>query len=78
MDRLRETVIGPPGAQVDGMRVQTSLAKKRYVCPYCNGAIEVGVRHVVAYPDEALDDRRHFHTPCWSKKSKGSRKPIVP
>lgn len=52
-----------PGAQ----------ATKTYRCPGCDHEIRPGVPHVVAWP--ALDhgsvqDRRHWHTGCWSARDR--------
>lgn len=73
LERVRASVVGPSWAQVEGMKVQSSVARKSYLCPYCNGTIAVGTTHVVAYPEDRLDDRRHYHSACWSKQSKRPR-----
>jgi hypothetical protein len=44
-------------------------ATKRYVCPGCTHHIEPGTGHVVAVPVDAPDLRRHWHKPCWEKRS---------
>lgn len=41
-------------------------AEKTYRCPGCDQLIAVGAAHVVAWPVHgAVDERRHWHTPCW-------------
>jgi hypothetical protein len=45
-------------------------ARKRYVCPGCNHAIESGTGHVVVVPLEAPDLRRHWHRPCWEAEKR--------
>jgi hypothetical protein len=55
-------------------RVQGSSTKD-YRCPGCSQLIQRGLPHVVAWPvekallsDAAIDDRRHWHTACWTRK----------
>ena len=45
--------------------VQPYAARKRYVCPGCQGAIEPGTGHYVVVPQDAPDLRRHWHRGCW-------------
>jgi hypothetical protein len=47
-------------ARVPGFR-----AGKDYVCPSCHNPIPAGLGHVVAWPDDRTDDRRHWHNHCW-------------
>jgi len=51
----------------DVRHVQPYEAIKEYVCPYCSSTIEPGLGHEVVLPREAIDDRRHFHSGCWTK-----------
>lgn len=54
--------------QLDGyevMRVPGVRARKAYACPGCHQHIERGVGHVVAWPEDQVDDRRHWHLHCW-------------
>ncbi|MCL2735452.1 MAG: hypothetical protein FWD75_02335 [Propionibacteriaceae bacterium] len=51
-------------------------AVKAYRCPGCQSLIAPGTAHIVAWPDSpassvdrAVDDRRHWHTPCWERMS---------
>lgn len=48
--------------------VQPFQASKRYICPGCNQTIEVGQGHVVVVPTHASDLRRHWHSPCWTRR----------
>lgn len=48
--------------------IQPYQARKEYLCPGCESAIEVGVGHVVVIPTEAPDLRRHWHRGCWYKE----------
>jgi hypothetical protein len=56
--------------------VSGEAATKAYLCPGCRQQIPSGTPHVVAWPQEqlgafgGLDDRRHWHTPCWSARSR--------
>ena len=56
-------------------RVAGSGAAKAYRCPGCDQEILPGVPHVVAWPDDDLgaEDRRHWHSGCWS--ARGTRGP---
>jgi hypothetical protein len=47
--------------------VQPYQATKKYICPYCNNDIEIGLGHEVIVPIEMVEDRRHFHSGCWKK-----------
>jgi hypothetical protein len=47
-------------------------AVKTYRCPGCDHEIALGQPHVVAWHDEALDDRRHWHTACWRRFSRAT------
>jgi hypothetical protein len=62
-------VIGPPWAATEGYEVRSVVGDKRYRCPYCQGWIEPGVAHVVAFEVGRPEDRRHYHSPCWRRHS---------
>ena len=56
-------------------RVTGSAATKPYRCPGCQQVIRPATPHVVAWPvhgsmfvDTGLDERRHWHTACWSAR----------
>lgn len=42
-------------------------ARKAYRCPWCDHEIPAGQPHVVVWADEAVDERRHWHTACWRR-----------
>lgn len=46
-------------------RVPSFRARKRYVCPQCQNDVPPGEGHVVAWPEERPEDRRHWHVHCW-------------
>ena len=46
-------------------RVPAYQAGKPYVCPHCHNPIGAGHGHVVAWPDDLADERRHWHLHCW-------------
>lgn len=57
-------------------RVTGSAATKAYRCPGCDQEIRPATPHVVAFPADGLgglEDRRHWHTPCW--QARGRRGP---
>ncbi|HEV7976459.1 hypothetical protein [Amycolatopsis sp.] len=52
-----------PGAQ----------ATKTYRCPGCDHEIFPGTPHVVVWPADDLgsvEDRRHWHRPCWEARAR--------
>jgi hypothetical protein len=59
--------------EVTVMRVQPYQALKAYLCPGCQQEITVGLGHLVVVPDDAPDDRRHWHHVCWQMR--GRRRP---
>ena len=53
--------------------VNGGVSTKAYRCPGCQQEIPPGVSHVVAWPADGLldvSDRRHWHTPCWQRRSR--------
>ena len=55
-------------------KVTGAAATKTYTCPACHQLIRPATPHVVVWPvikallsDEAIDERRHWHTPCWGR-----------
>lgn len=54
--------------QLDGFTVQrvpAFRATKAYLCPDCGNDIAARQGHVVVWPDDHVDDRRHWHHHCW-------------
>ncbi|MBX6387603.1 MAG: hypothetical protein IRZ08_01145 [Frankia sp.] len=55
-------------------RAVTGAASGRvYRCPGCDHEIRRGTPHMVVWPSGRLDDRRHWHTPCWARRRAGAR-----
>nr|WP_020107157.1 hypothetical protein [Nocardia sp. 348MFTsu5.1] len=82
MERIES---GPGGDDYYVRPIAGQRATKIYRCPGCNQTITVGVPHVVAWPvddhwfegqggDTHVDDRRHWHTGCWRRGQRGSRR----
>lgn len=46
-------------------RVPAERASKDYICPSCGNTVGEGEGHVVVWPVEDSDLRRHWHTHCW-------------
>jgi hypothetical protein len=70
---MRPTVWNPVGgddAELDVHRIQPYQARKSYLCPGCNQDIPPGTGHVVAVPRAAPDLRRHWHSGCWSHRTR--------
>ncbi|MGH3333335.1 MAG: hypothetical protein ACRDPJ_18720 [Nocardioidaceae bacterium] len=58
-------------------QVTGSAATKAYRCPGCDQMIRPATPHTVAWPvepsmfsDSGLDERRHWHTPCWRARDR--------
>ena len=61
-------------------RVTGSAATKPYRCPGCDQTIRPATPHLVAWPvvphllagpgASGLDERRHWHTPCWKARDR--------
>ncbi|WP_423777082.1 hypothetical protein [Corynebacterium massiliense] len=43
-------------------------AQKTYICPGCNSYIPPRMSHIVAWPVDRGEDRRHWHTRCWQNR----------
>jgi len=69
----RRVEIGPDGHEYDVRAVAAARAAKTYRCPGCDHEIRSGMAHLVVWPTDSLlggaDDRRHWHTPCWSNRA---------
>lgn len=61
-------------ATVDVRRVQPYEALKAYRCPGCDHEIRAGEGHVVVVPRGAPDGRRHWHTSCWDREARRTRR----
>ncbi|HET7660277.1 MAG TPA: hypothetical protein VFK66_07795 [Oryzihumus sp.] len=54
-------------------RVSGAGSTKVYRCPGCQQELAPGIPHVVVWPADGLggvDQRRHWHTPCWSARDR--------
>jgi hypothetical protein len=49
-----------------------SSSTKTYRCPGCDHEIRPATPHVVAWPVEAIEERRHWHAPCWRARARRS------
>ncbi|WP_082945034.1 hypothetical protein [Mycobacterium sp. 852013-50091_SCH5140682] len=69
----RRIETGADGYDYEVRVVTASRAVKVYRCPGCDHEIRSGTAHVVVWPadmgETAVDDRRHWHTPCWSNRT---------
>ena len=70
---LRRREMGPDGHEYEVHPVAAARAVKIYRCPGCDHEIRSGTAHVVVWPADAplagADDRRHWHTPCWTNRA---------
>ena len=70
----RRIEVGPDGFDYEVRPIAGSRAVKSYRCPGCDHEIRSGTAHVVVWRvddgDAGLDDRRHWHTPCWANRAK--------
>src|ERR1700755_984951 len=70
----RRVETGPDGHDYEVPTVAGARALKTYRCPGCDHEIRSGTAHVVVWladiGDVALDDRRHWDTPCWANLAK--------
>jgi len=53
--------------------ITAEAAAKVYRCPGCDHEIPARTPHVVAWRIGEEDNRRHWHTPCWSRSKHGVR-----
>lgn len=63
---------GPDGYEYEVRAIAAARAVKTYRCPGCDHEIRSGTAHVVVWPaetSEAVNDRRHWHTPCWTNRA---------
>ncbi|OBI88168.1 hypothetical protein [Mycobacterium asiaticum] len=69
---LRRVETGPDGYEYEVRPVAAARAVKTYRCPGCDHEIRSGVAHLVVWRAESpgsIDDRRHWHTPCWTNRA---------
>jgi hypothetical protein len=56
-------------------KITGSSSSKPYRCPGCDQLIPTATPHIVAWIDDNLESRRHWHTSCWGKKDQ--RRPRI-
>lgn len=52
-------------------RVRGNDSGRSYRCPGCQQEVSAATAHTVVWPAEAmrgLENRRHWHTPCWEAR----------
>jgi hypothetical protein len=57
-------------------RLTGSSSTKNYRCPGCDHEIRPATPHIVAWPRDAIDQRRHWHTPCWQARARRSAREL--
>lgn len=50
-------------------RITGSQSTKPYRCPGCDQLIPMATPHTVAWSEDDLDSRRHWHNACWNKRA---------
>ena len=64
----------PAWAIVAGFDVRRVAGDKAYRCPGCDHPIRPGLWHLVVVPQDAADDRRHWHERCWQAELRSRRR----
>ncbi|MDY6999310.1 MAG: hypothetical protein SW019_22175 [Actinomycetota bacterium] len=62
---------GADGYDYEVRPVSAGRATKNYRCPGCDHEIRRGIAHVLVWPADGagVEDRRHWHTPCWANRT---------
>ncbi len=64
----------PVGERVEDGYVVRAVAgtasARPYRCPGCDQELTAASPHLVVWPDGRPDDRRHWHTACWSARGR--------
>jgi hypothetical protein len=55
----------PLWALAPGSDVRRVSSDKPYRCPGCDLEVRAGTWHLVVVPQDAPDERRHWHERCW-------------
>ena len=70
----RRIETGADGFDYEVRPIAASRAVKSYRCPGCDHEIRSGTAHVVVWRvddgEAGVEDRRHWHTPCWANRAK--------
>jgi hypothetical protein len=65
--------IGPDGYDYEVRSIAAARATKSYRCPGCDHEIRSGTAHVVVWRADGgeyrMEDRRHWHTVCWTHRA---------
>ncbi|MEZ0052544.1 hypothetical protein ABIA30_003562 [Mycobacterium sp. MAA66] len=61
--------VGPDGYNYEVRQIPGSRAVKTYRCPGCDHEIRPGTAHLVTWREGDEEDRRHWHTPCWTNRA---------
>ena len=54
-------------------QVRPNDSGRGYLCPGCQQEVSAGTAHSVVWPAESmreLENRRHWHTACWSARER--------
>jgi len=69
----RRIEAGADGFDYEVRPIAAARAAKSYRCPGCDHEIRSGTAHLVVWRidggDAGVDDRRHWHTPCWANRA---------
>ncbi len=68
---LTRTESGPDG-EWSVRSLTASPSGRTYRCPGCDQEIPAAVPHLVVWPAGeygSVDDRRHWHAPCWAARA---------
>jgi len=69
----------PVWALVPGEDVRRVSSEKPYRCPGCDLEVRPRVWHFVVVPQDAPDERRHWHEGCWRtelNRTRGRRRDL--
>ena len=78
LEALRKDDAGSPLRAPGGERVEdghvvrsvSGSGGRSYRCPGCDQELPGGTPHVVVWPEGREDDRRHWHTACWTARGR--------
>nr|WP_319436938.1 hypothetical protein [Mycobacterium sp. RTGN5] len=69
----RRVETGADGFDYEVRPIPGARAVKNYRCPGCDHEIRSSTAHVVVWPvdqgEAGLEDRRHWHTTCWTNRA---------
>jgi hypothetical protein len=55
-------------------QITGSSSTKAYRCPGCDQEIRTATPHTVAWPEEDVENRRHWHNACWQRRDRRTPK----